>query len=262
MTKETLARNFTVITDEYRSFVCEKSLCDCCEIHDHYKQTAQSEGNAKDPTFVFVGEAYGRDEAEQVRPFIGRAGQRLREELRKHDSFTRETSILTNILSCRPPNNKFPQCTKSVDYKTFPDGREYSRCERVQDVAAFCMSKWFSREMEILQPKVIVTLGAVPLRYILGKDKIGDNRGEWQFSDYCRAWVLPTYHPSYVLRCMNDTQKAYVENLFEQDIAKVAKTWRTVVDNDSRMSMGIDEWRRRSALNVSKDKFAEAGLLL
>jgi uracil-DNA glycosylase len=252
--EEILSRNFTKVDENYRVFAQKKSECRMCEIYDQCKQTAQSEGCAVRPTFMFVGEAYGRDEAVQVRPFIGRAGQRLREELRKHkEVFNRENTIMTNVLSCRPKDNSFPKKLKGVgEVYTHWEGNDRKIPVKTNDIASFCCAHWLQEEIKITMPKVIVTLGAVPLRYVVGRDKIGDSRGEWVFLPKYRAWALPTYHPSYVLRCVNDPQNSFVVHLFEQDIAKVAETWHTVVGNDYRMRMGMDDYKRMMALQTLK----------
>lgn len=251
--EETMTQNFTKIDADYLEFAKAKSKCRLCEIYDCYKQNAQSEGCAVSPTFMFIGEAFGKDELEQVRPFCGRAGQRLRAEVRKHSNvFNKENTIMTNVLSCRPKDNTFPAVNNKSYYTHWHDNTRNGSNRSTADIAKFCQEKWLSKEIELLKPKVIVTLGAVPLRYVCGKSSISESRGEWMFLSKVQAWALPTYHPSYVLRCANDPQKSYVVNLFEQDIKKVATTWATVVSNDYRMKMKPDDYRRMKALTVVK----------
>lgn len=275
--EEILKRNFTLIDDAYTAFATEKNACRQCEMYDCYKQTAQSEGGAVKPTFMFIGEAYGSSEQAQVRPFIGKAGQRLREEIRKHKQFNRQNTILSNVLSCRPKDNKFPEVLRGakgsvkdkvkdlvwamakldanspVKYKFWEDNQRTEEDE-TSDIGSVCASKWLFREIGILQPKVIVTLGATPLKYVCGQTGVTEKRGEWMFSSRFRAWVLPTFHPSYVLRCVNDPAKSFVAHYFEQDIAKVANTWHTIVASDYRMRMDPEDWRRQSSLMETKDK--------
>ncbi len=223
-----LSRNFTEISEEYRKFATEKDACRHCDVFNCYKQIAQSEGNAKSPTFVFIGEGYGKDEVQQMRPFIGRAGQRLRAELRKHPNiFNRNTCLLTNVLSCRPPNNKFPRDRKIVTE---------------------CAERWVQREIGILKPKVIVTLGGQSLDYIRGERGVTARRGTWVFLEAFKAWSFATYHPSYVIRCENAGDKEFVVQQFEAGIQKIAQNWEEIMENDPRMQMSEDEWRMSKAL--------------
>lgn len=237
MIEDVLKKNFTKISPEYRQFALEKDACRACPLYDHYQQTAQSEGNAKDPTFVFIGEAYGADEVENMRPFFGVAGQRLREELRKYpEVFTRDSTLITNTLSCRPPNNKFPTDVKTVES---------------------CYSKWLRRELQLLKPQIIITLGSHSLLQVRKQKGITSVRGTWLFLNEFRAWSMATYHPSYVLRCRNDAEKQYVEHEFAEDIKNIAESWQYMVDHDPRMQMSEEEWRIHKTFAVG----VEIGLI-
>jgi DNA polymerase len=225
--EEIIERNFPCISNEYREFALKKDKCRLCSVYEHYEQVGQSEGNAKDPTFMFIGEALGKDEVEQVRPFIGAAGQRLRSELRKHSkTFRRDSVIITNVLACRPLDNKFPG-EVSVEVKR-------------------CTKNWLKQEIKLLRPKVIVTLGNPAMRCIRGDSSITANRGKWKFLYDCRAWSLATYHPSYVIRSER-SGKNYVADQFSSDILTVATMWKTMV-GDYRMSVSSEQWKRDRAM--------------
>ncbi len=231
-----LKRNFPIITDEYKAFAEEKSQCRKCSVYEHYKTVGMSEGNAKNPIFIFIGECPGRDEVGQVRPFIGPAGQRLRAELRKYPKvFRKDSVLLTNVLACRPLNNKFP----GGDFKT----------ETSKEVRT-CTTHWLIPELKILKPKVIVTLGNPAMKYLRGDWGITANRGKWKFLPQCRAWSLPTFHPSYVIRSERSGQN-HIVHQFEQDIETVVRMWKSIVGGDYRMSMSEDEWQRELALRHS-----------
>lgn len=252
---QVLNNNFTAITDEYKQFALEKSKCTRCSIYQAYKQVGQSEGNAKDPTFLFIGEALGKDEAEQVRPFIGRAGQRLRAEIRKYpETFNKNSSIITNLLSCRPENNRFPQSGSSWSIH-YEGKKSAKRTTSAKEVVSHCAESWLFREIEILKPKIIVTLGSNSLNYVRGQSGITQHRGSWLFLDRFRAWSFATYHPSYVLRCANDPNKQHVQDQFVEDISKVAKTWRHMVDGDPRMSMTEDEWVKERSSHFTASNY-------
>ena len=230
--EEIIDRNFTRITDKYRVFALKKDKCRLCSIYDHYKQVGQSEGNAKDPTFMFIGEALGKDEVEHVRPFIGLAGQRLRAELRKHSkTFKRDSVLITNVLACRPLDNKFPGET-STEVHT-------------------CTRSWLTKEIKLLKPKIIITLGNPAMRFISGASSITASRGKWKFLPQYRAWSLATFHPSYVIRSER-SGKAYITDQFEADIKTVATMWTTMV-GDYRMSMPSDQWKRDRAMQKAID---------
>jgi DNA polymerase len=124
---------------------------------------------------VFVGEAPGADEDRLGEPFVGRAGQLLNEMLRAI-RLRREDVYIANVLKCRPPGNRDPQ----------------------DDEAAACLP-FLRRQIELIAPRVIVTLGRVAARHLLGTTApISAYRGRWT------AWqgtpVLPTFHPAYLLR--------------------------------------------------------------
>jgi len=230
-----LNNNFTFISDPYRKFALEKDQCRRCSVYPEYEQVGQSEGNADDPTFMFIGEALGKDEVEQVRPFIGRAGQRLREELRGHPKvFNKNNCLITNTLSCRPKNNKFPKSNTGPYSLSEVEGAKLKGCT-ADKLVNTCADLWVRREISILRPQVVVTLGSIALQYIIGDRGITSNRGKWKFIEKYRIWALPTYHPSYVLRC--EYMDSHVVDQFSEDIAKVANTWHTVVGNDRRMKI-------------------------
>jgi len=100
-------------------------------------------------------------------------------------------------------------------------------------------------------------LGAKALQYMRGTHKdwdtsmsISEYRGNWVFIPKYRAWCISTYHPSYILRLGKDNPKV---KEFEEDIARLANTWHTVVNNDYRMQMSESQWESRlfsSALEI------------
>ncbi len=258
---EILSRNFSVMSDEYRKFALEKDACRACSVYKNYKQVGQSEGNAKGPAFMFIGEALGRDEVQEVRPFIGRAGQRLRKEMRKHSKvLNRKTTIISNLLACRPKDNKFPS------QKYGPYFLTTSRSERkvhAASVVDHCSKRWLFREIKMLKPKIIVTLGSKSLEFVTGNKGITVNRGRWEFLGPFKAWSFATFHPSYVMRCDNDESKSYISDQFNEDIKKIAQTSHYYLSHDPRLKMSEEEWQQEQALDVSINlKFSEPGPLL
>ncbi len=237
--EEIISRNFPIISPEYRKFAVSKDKCRACSLYGDYCQIVQSEGNAHSPTFMFIGECPGKDEVEQVRPFVGLAGQRLRSELRKHKkTFRRDSVLISNVLPCRPKDNKFP----NNDIRLVKN----------------CTQKWLFKEINMLKPKILITLGNPALRALTGHAGISSYRGNWEFmhSFDHPLWVMSTFHPSYVIRSER-SKKQHIVDQFESDIAKVANTWEDIVYKDDRMSLSENDWKTAGAYN----KALEMGLL-
>ena len=124
---------------------------------------------------MFIGEAPGRDEDLQGEPFVGRAGQLLTDII-KAMKLSREQVYIANVIKCRPPENRNPE----------PDELEACR-------------PYIRRQVELIQPKVIVTLGKFGLQSLTEKAySISSVRGSWL--EYNGIRVMPTYHPAYLLR--------------------------------------------------------------
>ena len=124
---------------------------------------------------MFIGEAPGRDEDLQGEPFVGRAGQLLTDII-KAMKLTRDDVYIANVIKCRPPENRNPE----------PD--ELDACR-----------PFLRRQVALIQPKVIVTLGRFALQSLLQREiAISATRGRWL--EYEGVKVMPTYHPAYLLR--------------------------------------------------------------
>lgn len=125
---------------------------------------------------MFVGEGPGRDEDKQGKPFVGRAGQLL-DKIIEAMGFTRDDVYISNVVKCRPPSNRTPLPNESDS----------------------CKNLLLFKEIEIIQPKIICTLGATAAQALLGNDtRISNVRG--QFKIFKDILVMPTYHPAYLLR--------------------------------------------------------------
>jgi DNA polymerase len=234
--EEAIQRNFPGVLEEYKQFALQKDKCRRCPIYGHYKQVIQSEGCTQRPAFMFIGEGPGKDEVEQNRPFIGLAGQRLRKELRKYsDTFRRDNTLISNVLACRPLNNKFPD--------------EYH-------VVSVCVNTWVKKEIQLVRPKIIITLGNPALRYIRGDSGITLNRGKWKFLPQYKVWSLATFHPSYVIRSERSS-KQFVVDQFERDIKTISDTWATIITSDYRVAMSDEEWAQEWA----EQKAIDLGLI-
>ncbi len=154
----------------------------CTAIVDHRQQTVFGVGPLH-PVVCFMGEAPGADEDRSGKPFVGKAGQLLTKiitamKLRREDVF------ILNALKCRPPQNRTPV------------NEEIDNCRH-----------YMEEQLNTLQPKFIVCLGAVAVRSLLQSElSIGRLRGK--FYQYRGSRVVVTYHPSYLLR--NESAKKLV----------------------------------------------------
>jgi DNA polymerase len=153
---------------------------DGCELKRSAKNTVFADG-APNGRIMLIGEAPGRDEDEQGLPFVGRAGQLL-DKMLAAIGLDRSKVYITNVLNWRPPQNRDPS----------------------PEEAAACLP-FLHRHIELADPKLLVLLGGVSVRHVLGlTDGILRLRGNWQFyqnGQLGRAIpVMPTLHPAYLLR--------------------------------------------------------------
>jgi DNA polymerase len=154
------------------------ATCGECKLAAGRTQVVFGAGRA-DADLMFVGEGPGEQEDLKGEPFVGRAGQLLT-QLIEGIGITRDDVYIANVVKCRPPGNRDPQ----------PD--EIEAC-----------APWLDRQLDLIRPRVIVTLGNFATKLLLDtKEGITKLRGQ-QFP-FVRAGIeavlLPTYHPSAVLR--------------------------------------------------------------
>jgi len=131
------------------------------------------EGNP-DCEVLFVGEAPGAVEDEQIRPFVGRSGQLLRRFIRELN-WKEEDVYITNIVKRRPPENRDPLPEEIEKYKPY-----------------------LTRQIEIINPKIIVTLGRFSMNYFLPDAKITRDQGKLFQAD--KWFIAPMFHPAAALR--------------------------------------------------------------
>jgi DNA polymerase len=150
------------------------TACTKCRLSKTRTQVVYGVGNPH-ADLMFIGEAPGRDEDLQGKPFVGRAGALLTDII-KAMKLTRDDVYIANVIKCRPPENRNPE----------PD--ELDACR-----------PFIRRQIELIQPKVIVTLGRFALQSLMEKGfSITAARGSWL--EYHGIKVMPTYHPAYLLR--------------------------------------------------------------
>jgi uracil-DNA glycosylase len=148
--------------------------CTRCRLHEGRQSVVFGEGNPH-AVLVFVGEAPGREEDLQGRPFVGKAGELLTRIIEAID-LTREEVYIANIMKCRPPQNRNPQ----------PD--EIRTC-----------LPFLRQQLEAIRPRIICALGTFAAQTLLQtEERISLLRGK--FYAYQGARLMPTYHPAFLLR--------------------------------------------------------------
>lgn len=161
--------------------------CQRCRLCTDRKRIVFGSGDEQ-ARLVFVGEGPGADEDEQGLPFVGRAGQLLTQMIdgtaaREQIAIRRENVYICNVVKCRPPGNRTPEA----------------------DEMEIC-GQFLARQLSVIQPRAICALGGTATKALLAtKDGIMKTRGRWH------RWrdipVMPTYHPSFLLRPYNQNAK-------------------------------------------------------
>jgi uracil-DNA glycosylase len=169
--------------EELRGISLAVAECRKCPLHATRRKAVPGQG-CLSPDILFVGEAPGEDEDRQGLAFVGAAGQLLTRMIEAM-GYTREQVFIANVLKCRPPDNRTPM----------PD--EMEAC-----------APYLRAQIRLLKPKVIVTLGAVATKGLLGLTTgITRLRGKWLSFDGIQ--VMPTFHPAYLLRMPSAKRDAW-----------------------------------------------------
>lgn len=155
--------------------------CKLCRLATTRKLAVFGEGNPK-ARLMFIGEGPGKDEDASGRPFVGRAGQLLTRIIENGLKLKREDVYIANVVKCRPTVDGLGQRDRP------PASDEVAAC-----------APYLRQQIALVSPEVIVTLGNPSTRFLLGTaEGITRLRGKWQ--SYNGIPVMPTYHPSFLLR--------------------------------------------------------------
>jgi DNA polymerase len=160
---------------------------------------------------MFVGEAPGADEDEQGEPFVGKAGQLLTRIIQTM-GLSRDRVYIGNILKCRP------------DTPGQTSGNRKPTPEEMRTCLPFLI-----RQIEIIQPKVLVALGATAVEGLLGKT-LGITKLRGHFQEFQGIPIMPTYHPAYLLR--------------NQSLAAKREVWEDMLQVMERLGLSISEKQR------------------
>lgn len=194
-------------TNELELIATQVSTCTKCELHHSRKNAVPGEGppNAE---IMFIGEGPGFHENEQGRPFVGAAGKVLDDLLAKI-GLQRKDVFIGNVVKCRPPGNRDPQAD------------EISAC-----------SEYLERQIQTIDPKVIVTLGRFSLMYFMPNAKISDVHGKAM--QVRGRLVVAMYHPAAGLH--QRSLMSTIEEDFKKIPELIARAGRTVGNQDQTPS--------------------------
>lgn len=157
--------------------------CTRCELSSSRTNTVFGAGNTE-ADWLIIGEAPGAEEDRRGEPFVGRAGQLLDQMLIAIGQ-SRENVFIANILKCRPPDNRDPKPGE----------------------AAACR-EYLERQIELIQPKIILAVGKIAAQTLLGTDDpVGRMRGRQH--DLGGIPLIVTYHPAYLLRSPSQKHKSW-----------------------------------------------------
>ena len=171
------------VPDTLTGLAAHLKECTQCPLSERRKNVVFGEGSPS-ASLLFVGEGPGAEEDRSGRPFVGQAG-RLLDGMIAALGFERRQVYIANVVKCRPPRNRDPETEEM----------------------AVC-SSFLHRQIELIQPTVIVALGRIAARHLTGSDRsMGALRGRWgQFRGIA---LMSTYHPAYLLRSPLEKGKAW-----------------------------------------------------
>jgi DNA polymerase len=174
------------VAEELEKLSSQIKVCTKCPLYKNRKNAVPGEGNWKNRIMI-IGEAPGFNEDEQGRPFVGRAGKLL-EEFLSSIGKRREDLFITNVVKCRPPNNRQPD----------------------EDEIKICTSLYLDKQIELIKPKLTICLGNVSANYIFKKfglkfESMNKQHGKvFSVSNlFIQTKIIATYHPAAILRNQN-----------------------------------------------------------
>jgi DNA polymerase len=190
-----------------RAMACVK----CPHLAAARRNVAFGVGDIHSP-LMFVGEAPGMDEDAQGEPFVGKAGQLLTRIIQTM-GLSRERVYIANILKCRPDT----------------PGQSSGNRKPTATEMATCLP-YLLEQIEIIQPRVIVALGATAVEGLFGKASAGITRARGKWLTFQDIPVMPTYHPAYLLR--------------NQALTEKRKVWEDMLAVMERLGLPISEKQR------------------
>lgn len=164
------------------------------------KPLVLGEGKSDKPVLMLIGEAPGETEVVKRRPFVGKAGKNL-DAFLQLARLERDEIFVTNVVKIRP-------------VETGPTGRLRNRAPNKEELSLF--TPWLLREIAVVKPQALVTLGNVPLRALTtAQTTIGDCHGQW-LSSRAGVPLYALYHPASII------YRRALTPVYEQDVARLA----------------------------------------
>ena len=205
---ETVMNDQPIAADKHETLEqIRKNLGECqrCKLGATRKNLVFGVGNPK-ARLVFVGEGPGADEDTQGEPFVGDAGKMLNRIIAAME-LTREEVYICNVVKCRPPQNRPPEAD------------EVNTC-----------SPFLLRQLQSIRPEVIVALGSSAAQALL-QTKVPISKLRGKFHDFHGIPLMPTYHPSYLLRTGGNSDSFW--SVWD-DMTQVLQLLKLPVPNKSR----------------------------
>ena len=182
-------QEFIDLDADWNTLQSTVSRCTACQLHETRTQTVFGVGDRK-ADWLFIGEGPGATEDARGEPFVGQAGKLLDQMLAAIQLDRGHQVYITNIVKCRPPNNRNPSLN------------EARQC-----------APYLTRQIKLIQPKLIVALGKVAAQNLLNSDEsISSLRGK--VHSHLGIPLIVTYHPAYLLRSLPDKAKAWKDLCF------------------------------------------------
>lgn len=195
------------VVHEMRALDERISTCSLCGLAKNRMNAVPGSGRMRNVEIVFVGEGPGRNEDLAGKPFVG-AGGRLLDELMNQAGLNRDEVYITNVVKCRPPNNRKPE----------------------PDEIQICTTNYLEKQIEILNPLLICTLGATALEYFTGQKSIGAAHGRLLQAKNGYS-LLPTYHPASIFRNRS------LKEILKADLEKISGIVRGLRDETKQTSL-------------------------
>jgi uracil-DNA glycosylase family 4 len=205
--------DFFMKVNDYALWRCQVERCEKCSLSETRTQVVVSREKSpkNDKTVFLLGEAPGGNEDLEGIPFCGQAGSILQEFL-ELSGLSEQELYIGNVVKCRPVKpSKRGRYGNYANRK--PTSKEMKSCV-----------PWLIEELKLVEPKVLVTLGNVPLSFVLGKNlPIGNYHGKEFFSERLGLWVFPLYHPAALIYDRSKRQS------YEEDVKKLKKFVSTII---------------------------------
>lgn len=185
-------RRAAIMCMDWPQLKASVAACTTCALHARRNKTVFGVGD-ENADWLFVGEGPGADEDAQGEPFVGQAGKLLDSMLAAIHLKRGSNVYIANVVKCRPPNNRNPEAAEAL------------ACE-----------PYLHRQIQLIQPKLIVALGKVAAVNLLARDaSVASLRNK--VHQYRGIPLIVTYHPAYLLRSLQEKARAWEDLCFAVD---------------------------------------------